>query len=204
MKVFGDAGYWTQSQYESVTQRIKDRTSLVLTSSWALMIFGLIFKLALWLAWFFYISVGAIPGFETLFITINSLIFAAVVIGVGADIGFWQVGWLGWSFFLRIIEALALTAAFIIEIIEMTQLTSIGWWNWFLVILLGLVWVWVVFVGLPRAYYYWDEGSSMAGGDYTMLEPSLAGAKSASSLDHSAVQQRAAAAYAAQYYPTKK
>ena len=203
IKTFGDIGFMSQTDYETLLDRIEQRTfgGLVIRSSFALMILGWVRNIGLWVTWSLYIlndadTDGGDDDFiRTLFILINSFIFAGTVLHHLAETTFWQVAWFGVSLFIRVVEFLLFIAAAVLISIEYANLPS-GTRDEQLALLIAL-WIIVgltLFIWLLRGWLFWAE----ADGDFASERVAIPTNADAAHMQSAAHMRAAAAMYNAQ------
>lgn len=154
-------GRLTRERYEKISNSIRDHrhgcASWTIESMPALNIMQAIRQLALWLILTFYIFRGALPSSgDGIFIATVALVFTAVLVFSAAEATFWFFGAFGWSFGLRIVEALLFFVALITAIVEITHIASPDSCtaSVVLIIVLAIIFLHEIFVLLPRNYYF--------------------------------------------------
>lgn len=197
IKTWGNS-FLTQQYYEDLLEAARNRSggSLIVRSSVFLWIMQIIRNIALWLTWTFVILQNAYPdgtlAFTTFYIVINSLVFAGTVFHVGCEAAFWQAGWFGFSFALRIIEVLIFIAAAILETILVANNTPDSGWDIAFLVVLWIIVAHGLFVLLPRSWILWAAADEVGRNNEALGSESLI--PSAAKIEQGGQQQRAMAA----------
>jgi hypothetical protein len=154
-------GSLTMDGYMRVAKAIESYgtgcSSWTIESMPVLNVLQIIRQLSLWLALTFYIFRGALPSAgDGIFIATAALCFAGVVFFSVAEAAFWFFGAFGWTFGLRIIEALLFFVALITAIVELSHIASPDSCaaSVALIIVLSIIFFHEVLVLLPRNYYF--------------------------------------------------
>jgi len=174
IKTFQDQGRLSQQTYENVQNAFAAAGgcgSFVLRSTGLLIGLQIVRNLALWITFTLYLLTSPTivqqteddlvdPGlfFRTIYIVNAALIFSGTVFHVLSEITFYDVGWFGTSFGLRILEALTFTAALVTVIVELVclpEMTQCGE-EIALLVVLAIIVVHNLLVLLPRNYYFWQ------------------------------------------------
>ncbi len=174
---FSSSGMMTSRRYAELQEAV-GRTwigGVVAGANWGLFVLQFILLLALFVVWMLYIVEGpSLPPNDFIYVWVNSLLVAAIVVHKFTETVFWQLRVYWFAMILRVLEFLLWLAVLIAELIEIFNITAAeeNGINIALAIVVGIIWLYVTVVLLPRAIAFW-LAVGLIGADVEEEEPMI-------------------------------